>query len=210
MLIIKIKKRKGEKLTTSPLEAQDLAHFSVVRILGHLTTSSRAVGVQLNGAFDVQVGAQTARSPSDGSNLIGSEVVLGNGTNKVRGSRDLVGLSSEVVQGLVGSGNTTVDRDEATIVRRHDGVSPALGVVELNVQLTGLAVFGHRDSGANRSDEVVKDHGERLTIVGNALADRSVGTSSSSVGDVFNVNFIGRRAVGIGVVSGGTGSNESG
>jgi len=173
----------------------ELAILAVVRheTLGSLVTAQvhhPDLGVDVEQYRGVVL---VARRPDAGidTHILVPEVILIPGAVKVELGGSLLGITREVVSGLVSSFHTCVQLNVATEIGRKDRKVPSLGNVEADVELTVLAVLLDTDVGTQGSEVLVEDQGEDLTTLGDALTDTALRTAGTGVLELFDVDFLG-------------------
>ena len=78
-------------------------------------------------------------------------------------------------------------------VKGGGGLLPSFREVHLEVQLTGRAVLGRRDTGAGLGDVLVEEQGDELLVGGEDLAHAALGAAVSAVVDIDELDLVGGR-----------------
>ena len=142
-----------------PLQVQLLCKFGV-HTIGRQDSRRRVRRArQSDLTVDVQQSLRTTRTPDDTRilRLIVNEVVLTHGTGEIGLSRGLSRLTAEIIGRFLGPGDTFIQTDVAAVVGAEDGELKPARVMDADVQLAVFAVFGHRDSFADRGHVAVED-----------------------------------------------------
>lgn len=108
---------------------------------------------------------------------------------------NLLGLTREVVDGLLGTRDTLLKVCVSTVIRREDRELESTWVAEIDVELAVLAVLLGIDTRPNLSHILIKDEGHDLAVVGQNMAHSAIRASSAAIGDTNNVNLVWVRSV---------------
>lgn len=200
-----------------PSDVDDLLEARVDGVVGENTASVAVSSGEPNLGVDVQSTVSSTWRP-DSRGLVGlvvkdvilvnwalpcgacgglcSTLVYSSNPGKVRKERtNLLGLTREVVDGLLGTRYTLFKVCVATVIGREDRELESTWVAEIDVELAVLAVLLGVDTWSNLSHILIKDEGHDLAVVGQNMAHGAIRTSSAAIGDTNNVNLVWVRSV---------------
>jgi hypothetical protein len=174
-------------LAPAPSEGEDLSELAVHRVGGE-KSELRLVSLKADLGVDVEHTVLSAWRPDGGSRVdcVGEGVVRRVWALEVGLGAGLVGVTGEVVGGLLGSGLALGELGVAAVGGLEDAVLPATWVSEVDVQLAVLAVFDDANAWAHGSDVFVKDQCESGTIRRDLLGDGASRAASSTSGNGLN------------------------
>jgi len=135
-------------LTLAPLEVVDLGDLEVGGVGGEQTRGRWDGGSKAELRVDVKGEIGTALGPDFGldEELIGDEVVAARGAFPGGLQGGLGSLSREVVGRKLLAGDSLIESLESTIIGREERELPAVGIVNIEVDLTILAAIGRNSS----------------------------------------------------------------